>query len=84
MKQPDIAAAEVAAGRGTPLPDYVDEILVARYLGIPPWELQDVPYYWYRATEIVMLAQHEAEQARARTHGHTPTPAPRRAPRRRR
>lgn len=63
MKNPTVAQAEVDAGRGVPLPAYVNEIGLARWLGITPWELQDAPLHWYQKLNVFIEAEHEAREA---------------------
>lgn len=66
MTHPAIAEVEARAGRGKLLPEYVEDVLIAKWLGITPDTLQALPIYWREAVEIVIVAQHRAQEA---THG---------------
>lgn len=66
MTHPAIAEVEARAGRGKLLPEYVEDVLIAKWLGITPDKLQELPIYWREAVETVIVAQHRAQEA---THG---------------
>lgn len=52
-------------GRGLPPPDYFDTILVAKWLGITPWEYEQAPIHWARRIEIMIAAMAEADKAKS-------------------
>lgn len=64
MTNPSVAEVEARAGRGKPLPGYVEDVLLARWLGIPPDRVPELPVYWYKAAQIVLIAQHRAQEAK--------------------
>ena len=39
--------------------------MTAKWLGLPPWELADVPHDWLGAVSTVMYAEAAAERERA-------------------
>lgn len=70
MTNPSVAEVEARAGRGKLLPEYVEDVLIAKWLGITPDRLQDMPVYWREAAEIVIVAQHRAQEAKHGKQGH--------------
>lgn len=51
---------EAREGRERPIPDYVDVVLDAKYWGLTPMEMLDMPLEWAEAGRIVREAQYEA------------------------
>lgn len=40
-------------------PSYAADIRLARYIGIPPWQLDDAPIEWLEAARVVMNVERE-------------------------
>lgn len=45
------------------IPDWAAVVLVARFLGVAPWELEEQPYFWFAAAVEVMKAEHEGSKS---------------------
>ena len=63
-----MAQGEYEDGRGAPMPDYVGEILLARYIGVPVTELEHWPagvveqYAMVRAAELTVERERHKQQ----------------------
>lgn len=54
----------VAEGLRDPLPDWVEHAHLAKYYGIPPWEMSFAPIRWVIRTRLLVEAQHRANRIR--------------------
>jgi len=52
----------VEDGRAEPLPDYVHEIRLAQYIGVPVWELEHIPTYVLDQYRVIRSAEIEARK----------------------
>ena len=59
----------VKKGRGQPYPDFAADIDFARAIGVQAWELEQIPYFWYRRLEIYHAAQGRAAEQRRKSGG---------------
>jgi hypothetical protein len=48
-------------GYEEPLPTYVDDVLLAKWIGIPVWELEDQPYWYVEQMRAVRDAEFAAK-----------------------
>lgn len=62
FQSPAIFDVEVEQGRHEPLPDWVDVIHLSQHMGVPPWELIDVPKHWLDKVKIVFAAHDAAKE----------------------
>jgi hypothetical protein len=53
----------VAEGIAEPLPDYVDDVLMAQYIGVTLREYHAMPYYEIDQYRVVRAAQLKAQNA---------------------
>lgn len=58
-------AENVRAGLSPPLPDWVEEARLAKYYGIPPWEVAGAPARWIARTRLLHAADQQVERNRA-------------------
>lgn len=62
MLNPDMYAVEVESGRMPAVPGYVELVLLARWMGINPVEMETMPLHWINRCRIVRDAESEAKQ----------------------
>ena len=45
------------------MPEYVDLWLIAKWIGVPAWELEDVPHWYIEQARIVRHAEFAAQES---------------------
>ncbi len=63
MANPDIYEIDLQDGNAPPLPDYVQDVIDARYIGITTAELREMPMGEIAEYRIVRTAEQQAREA---------------------